>query len=146
MREAVAAMRRTSRLLPPPDRRRPRLAAALDRAVAAGSDLLGRGWTRAAAAVVLTAGLLALAPSASPRAPLGAVERTAPATASAVAGLAPRAGAALAVPARATWAVEPASLAAPIFEGLDRPRDARVYQLDGDGLVVVMIIDETLDV
>jgi hypothetical protein len=34
----------------------------------------------------------------------------------------------------------------PVFEGLDRPRDANVYQLDGDGLLVVMIVDETLDV
>jgi hypothetical protein len=35
---------------------------------------------------------------------------------------------------------------APVFEGLDRPSDANVYQLDGEGLLVVMIVDETLDV
>jgi hypothetical protein len=147
MREAVAAMRRASRLLPPsPGRRRPR-SPAVDRAVAAARDLFGRGWTRAAAAVVLAAGLLALAPSHPPPAPLGAaMERVvAAAGGPVVAGPVPRVGAGLAAPARASWAVDSAS-AAPIFEGLDRPQDARVYQLDGDGLVVVMIIDETLDV
>jgi hypothetical protein len=80
------------------------------------------------------AGLLALAPShPTPRTIVGA-ERSA------------GAGAGLATPALAAWAAEPASAAAPVFEGLDRPRDARVYQLDGEGLVVVMIVDETLDV
>ena len=150
MVEAVAAMRRASRLLPPPQGRRPRPPAAppaVDRAVAAARDLLGRGWARAAAAVVLAAGLLALAPSHPPPAPLGAAgERVAAAAGGPdLAGPVPRVGAGLAAPARASWAVDSAS-AAPIFEGLDRPQDARVYQLDGDGLVVVMIIDETLDV
>jgi len=135
MREAVAAMRRASRLLPPPaGRRRPRLAAALDHLVATGGEVLGRGRTRAAAAALLAAGLLALAPShPTPRTIVGA-ERSA------------GAGAGLATPALAAWAAEPAAAAAPVFEGLDRPRDARVYQLDGEGLVVVMIVDETLDV
>jgi hypothetical protein len=32
-----------------------------------------------------------------------------------------------------------------VLEDLDRP-DARVYQLGGDGVSVVMIVDETLDV
>ena len=131
MREAVAAMRRASRLLPAGSRR------PLPATVRRLAGTAGRGWTRAAAAVLFIAGLLALGPTAPPATagdPVAAVD-----LAAAPVSTAPAAGVALVGTADAL-------ARQPVFEGLDRPRDAHVYQLDGDGLVVVMIVDETLDV
>jgi hypothetical protein len=131
MREAVAAMRRANRLLPAGSRRP--LPATVRRLAGAA----GRGWTRAAAAVLFVAGLLALGPTAPPSTAGDPV--AAGALAATSVSTAPAAGVALVGTADAL-------ARQPVFEGLDRPRDAHVYQLDGDGLVVVMIVDETLDV
>ena len=34
----------------------------------------------------------------------------------------------------------------PVFEGLSKPRTADVYQLGEEDLLVVMVVDETLDI
>jgi hypothetical protein len=151
MRRAVGAMRRAGRVLP----------GGGDRRVAAGvlggwTDG-GRRWRRIAATVAFAAGLLALA--SGPHRPGGAPAPDAAAP-SLAAGSGPAAGAAGRVPGALALAAAPVPSAAPaalappaagpaglaVFEGLDRPRDAHVYQLDGEGMVVVMIVDETLDV
>jgi len=50
--------------------------------------------------------------------------------------------------APATLAATPAVAAAglPVFEELSRPHEPDVYQMGGDDLTVVMVVDETLDI
>ena len=83
------------------------------------------GWRRWAAAAVLALASLAVSRDRAPR----------PGIAAAVA---PPAAQHVATPAAS--ATEPAAI-----EGLNRP-GARVYHVDGEGLSVVMIVDESLDV
>jgi hypothetical protein len=120
IRRAVAAMRRGHRLASGPPRRR--LGSAAE-------------WRRAAAVAVLALGLLSLAAGGWRRAAEGGGE---PAAAVPAAAVATPAG-----PASARgdeWSRRP------VFEGLDRPRSASVYELAGEELDVVMVVDETLDV
>jgi hypothetical protein len=158
MRQAVAAMRRASRLLPGERRGAAEAASGaatavsrlvdrpFDRLIAATAARLP-GW-RLAAALALAAGLLWASPV-----PVDPGSATAPAAVAMVAGTGPTlAAAALPAAVRGQGIAAAATVPAddltrlPVFEGLDRPRDANVYQLDGDGLLVVMIVDETLDV
>jgi hypothetical protein len=126
VQQAVAALRVASRLGVP--------------APAAGLVRRSAGWMRPAArwaaAAGLAAALLAGAGSAGPR-------RMAPAALSAAAPLAPFSGAAVPVAMRAAAPASQGQM--PMLEELDRP-DARVYQLDGSKLSVVMIVDGNLDV
>ena len=123
VRRAVAAMRRGRRLAG--GRWRPRFGSV-------------EAWRQAAAVGVLSAGLLSLAAGGWQRAAESAGEPAAAVPAAAV-------PAAVAVPGYAApggdeWARKP------VFEGLDRPRSASVYELAGEELDVVMVVDETLDV
>jgi len=120
IRRAVAAMRRGQRLAAASSRRRFGSAAA---------------WRRAAAVGVLAVGLLSLAAGGWRRAAEGA---GAPAAVGpAAAAVAPAGAGAV---RGGEWARRP------VFEGLDRPRSASVYELAGEELDVVMVVDETLDV
>ncbi len=128
VQQAVASLRAASRLGVP----------------AAGLVRRSAGWTRPAArwaaAAGLAAALLAGAGSAGPRrmppsAPLSAAAPLAP--------FAPFSGAAVPVAMRAAAPAPQGQM--PMLEELDRP-DARVYQLDGSKLSVVMVVDGTLDV
>jgi hypothetical protein len=83
------------------------------------------GWRRWAAAAVLALASLALGRGRTPHS-----------TAAMTAAVAPAAAQHSAAPA----AAEPAAI-----EGLNRP-GARVYHMDGEGLSVFMIVDESLDV
>ena len=87
------------------------------------------GWRRWAAAAVLALASLALGRDRAPH-PASGIAAAVPPTAQRVATPA----------ASATSAAEPAAI-----EGLNRP-GARVYHVDGEGLSVVMIVDESLDV
>lgn len=84
------------------------------------------GWRRWAAAAVLALASLAVSRDRAPR-PIS----------HSISGIA---AAAVAKPAVQHAAGEPAAI-----EGLNRP-GARVYHMDGEGLSVVMIVDESLDV
>jgi len=121
MRRAVAAMRRGRRLTG--RRTLPRF----------GSAAV---WRQAAAVGVLGVGLLSLAAGGWRRAAESGGE---PAMAAAVAP-APAAVTGPAAPGGGEWARRP------VFEGLDKPRSASVYELTGEELDVVMVVDETLDV
>ncbi len=89
-------------------------------------------WWKTAAAAVLAAGALYQLPGAVPRAPAGRAQ------------VDPLLEALASRPV--TPGVVPAYLSSlPMVEELDRP-DARVYQLGGGDVSVVMIVDETLDV
>ena len=61
----------------------------------------------------------------------------------------PEAGPALAVAVRPVLTAVPAAMRGPqqmpLLEDLNRP-DARIYQIDGGNMWVVMIVDEKLDV
>jgi hypothetical protein len=102
------------------------------------------GWTRWAAAAVLAATALALgstapdrpapAVAAMPSLPLAPTLRVEPTIATA---------AMTTRDLQAQPSLRPAQL--PMIEELNRP-DARVYQIDGGNLSVVMIVDEKLDV
>jgi hypothetical protein len=118
VRRAVAAMRRGRRLAG--RRSLPRLGSAA-------------AWRQAAAVGVLAAGLLSLAAAGWQRAAESAGE---PAAAVPAAVAMPG----YAAPGGDEWARRP------VFEGLDRPRSASVYELAGEELDVVMVVDETLDV
>lgn len=124
VKRAVAAMRRGRRLASP----------------STGRRLLAADWRRAAAVGVLTLGMLSLAAGgwraagrdAAPPALAGAVAT--PATASAAASSPP------AAVRSEEWARRP------VFEGIDSPRSASVYELAGENLDVVMVVDETLNI
>jgi len=120
VRRAVAAMRRGRRLAG--GRWRPRFGSV-------------EAWRQAAAVGVLSAGLLSLAAGGWQRA---AENAAVPAAAVAPAAVAAAPGSA--APGGDEWARKP------VFEGLDRPRSASVYELAGEELDVVMVVDETLDV
>lgn len=127
MRRAVAALRRGRRVLG--------AAEGGEETAGTGAATPGRSlaaWRRAAALAVLVLGLLALATGGYREAnpPAAAASATTPVTAPA--------------PAAAPTAGEMARL--PVFEGLDRPGTASVYQLTGEDLDLVMVVDETLDV
>jgi len=120
VRQAVASLRQASRLTP---RRRH-----------------AQAWTRAAAAAVLavaglTAGSVASLRGGSPPAV------STPVTLAGVPAPALSRRAAAVVPA----ALHSGPSQMPMLEELNRP-DARVYQIDGENLSVVMIVDEGLDV
>jgi hypothetical protein len=83
------------------------------------------GWRRWAAAAVLALASLALGRGRTPQ---------------------PTAAMTAAVAPAATQRSAPATAAEPAaIEGLNRP-GARVYHMDGEGLSVFMIVDESLDV
>lgn len=129
MRRAVAAMRAASRVEASERRGRP---------------LGSLSWKRWAAAAALAVAALSMPgddarlrrePLAAP--PMSA--RLLPAALSEAMPAALRAGSPEALPAAV------AGDGLPTVEGVDRP-GARVYHMDGEGLSVVMIVDETLDV
>lgn len=126
MKHAVAAMRRGRRLAPPSPAQR----------------LLAADWRRAAAVAVVTLGMLSLAAGGWHTAEqVGAGEAVA---AAAPAVEAAAAGGAEALPTAAApleeWARRP------VFEGIDSPQSASVYELAGENLDVVMVVDETLNI
>lgn len=139
MRRAVTAMRRTRRLAAP----RRRLPAVAD-------------WRRAAAVGVLAVGLLSLAAGGwrevAESGDAAAVAET-PAALRGGSGVGSGAdfeAGALGLDALGPELAAPAadgdSARRPVFEGLDQPRTASVYELAGEGLDLVMVVDETLDV
>ncbi|HEV7787181.1 MAG TPA: hypothetical protein VGQ28_17705 [Thermoanaerobaculia bacterium] len=87
------------------------------------------GWRRWAAAAVLALASLALGRDRAPHSAAGIAD----------AAVRPPAAQQVTSPAAAS-AAEPATI-----EGLNRP-GARVYHMDGEGLSVFMIVDESLDV
>ncbi len=129
MQQAVAALRTASRVGGQAGHAGGRLSA-----------IRARGW-HGAGRLAAAAGLAAAALLAVPRSP----------GAPALARLAtlPEAGPALAVAVRPVLTAVPAALRGPqqmpLLEDLNRP-DARIYQIDGGNLAVVMIVDEKLDV
>ena len=131
MRQAVAALRRASRVT------------AVEAGVEPGSPrrrAAGHRLRQAAAALLLTAaGFGAWF--------LGQGEPAHPAAQSAVAAAAaePWSAAPLATATRAPRSAEELA-SRPVFEGLSTPRAADVYQLGEEDLLVVMVVDETLDI
>ncbi len=132
VKRAVAAMRRGQRLASPSAGRR--LLAATD-------------WRRAAAVGVVTLGLLSLAAGgwrAAARDEAADRAAVAPAVLEAALAAAGAAAPAAAAPAGPVpleeWARRP------VFEGIDSPRSAAVYELAGENLDVVMVVDETLNI
>jgi hypothetical protein len=123
VRQAVAAMRTASRV----DSREGH----------ARRSLRGAGWMRWAAAAGLTVMALTLPASHGGRPPAAAAGRIAPAAASPARTVSPLA------PTLPAAALGEADL--PTVEGVNRP-GARVYHMDGEGMSVVMIVDESLDV
>lgn len=134
MRRAVAAMRRARRLVGP------------------GRRLPAVDWQRAAAVGVLTAGMLSLAAGGWLRTAEGRVAAAGgqPAGVFGAEVLGPEVyGPGVYGPVAAGGdAGETADERArrPVFEGLDQPRTASVYELAGEDLDLVMVVDETLDV
>jgi hypothetical protein len=128
MRRAVAAMRAASRVEAVERHGRPRRA------------IKALGWKRWAAAAALAMAALSM-PSGPASAPGGHLRR-APLTAS-PAGILPAVFSTAGPEAAAFPPAVPDDL--PTLEGVDRP-GARVYHMDGDGLSVTMIFDETMDV
>lgn len=131
VKRAVAAMRRGRRLASPSAGRR---------------FLAATDWRRAAAVGVLTLGMLSLAAGGWRAAERD--EATAPA-----AGAPADLEAALAAADAAPSAASPSGLTPleewarrPVFEGIDSPRSAAVYELAGENLDVVMVVDETLNI
>lgn len=120
VKRAVAAMRRGQRLAPPSAGRR--LLAATD-------------WRRAAAVGVVTLGMLSLAAGG-----WRAAERDQTAERAAGAPAALEAAPTAAAAPLEEWARRP------VFEGIDSPRSAAVYELAGENLDVVMVVDETLNI
>jgi hypothetical protein len=129
------ALRPLAEAAPPLDRRDSddiegmRLAVAALRRAGRPSRRSMAPWGRAAAALALLAGALYQLP----------LQRIAPP----VAPVAELTSPALGLPAPGALPVDFAY--EPVVENLDRP-DARVYQLGGGDVSVVMIVDETLDV
>jgi hypothetical protein len=130
VKRAVAAMRRGRRLASPSAGRR--LLAAAD-------------WRRAAAVGVVTLGMLSLAAGG-----WLAAERDQAADSAAGTPAALEAARAAVAPALAAAPAAPTPLEEwarrPVFEGIDSPRSAAVYELAGENLDVVMVVDETLNI
>jgi len=126
VRQAVAAMRTASRVDSLAGRSR-----GFRRSGGIGGRAGWTRWTRWAAAAALAVAALAIPGDGAGR----RSARVAPTVSTRSAALA--------------TAVAPAAFAGeadlPTVEGVNRP-GARVYHLDGEGLSVVMIVDETLDV
>ncbi len=101
----------------------------------------GRTARRVAAAAVVAAASLGV--WLERPAPAPAVDAAPVAAATAVPADGPGSGRR---PAPARVATPQGGPAEPVVDGLVRPRRADVYQVDGDGLRVVMVVDETLDV
>lgn len=125
MKSAVAAMRRGRRLAPPSPAQR----------------LLAADWRRAAAVAAVTLGMLSLAAGGWQTAERSGEEATAAALEAAAAAeiASPGDDPSTAAPVE-EWANRP------VFEGIDSPRSASVYELAGENLDVVMVVDETLNI
>jgi hypothetical protein len=128
MRRAVAAMRAGSRV--EASERRSRSAWAIH----------GKRWGTAAALLVAALSMPALPPA--PSDPSARLHREAPSAVSA-------ASAALFESSETAFAGQAAQVVLgedlPTLEGVDDRPDARVYHMDGDGMAVTMIFDESLE-
>lgn len=129
MRRGVAAMRAASRV---------------EAAERRGRSTWAASWKRWAAAAALTAAALSI-PADDARL------RREPSASRVAAGLTNAMPAVLSAGGAETLAVPAALVPAeiqddlPILEGVNRP-DARIYQMEGEGLAVVMVVDESLGV